>query len=460
VTTVTRIARSEASRATTRAARYRAGKALRQKCPRSANAAFTPAKDRPDVVSLLEESGRERVQDLLPVRYGRMALSPFHFLRGAAMVMAFDLSRTVSSGLRVQMPGDSHVNNFGLFATPERDQVFDANDFDETHPGPWEYDLKRLCTSLVLASRMRGFPRSVARKAVASASRSYREQMHNLAAMRYLDTWYVHLDLEDLNHLLERKGRRLLQMEVGKARRHTGFNAFPRLTEVVRGEVRIRDNPPLIDHYPDPSHAAAYRTIFEEYRANMPAERRILLDRYHLVDVAQKVVGVGSVGTRCSVGLFLADSDVLDPLFLQIKEAVTSVYEPYLGPLIFRNHAERVVVGQRSVQHASDIFLGWSQAAGKDFYVRQLRDMKFSYDITALGPKALLGQAELCGAALARAHARTGDPAAIAGYLGEGDQMDAALLRFAELYARQSEVDHATLQRAIAKGRLPATKVE
>lgn len=447
-------------RPTSRAERYRQGKELRKRVPRSANGVWSPAKDRPDIVEILKASGKGRVPELLPIRYGRMAVSPFTFLRGAAGVMACDLSRTPVSGLRVQMPGDAHVNNFGLFATPERDQVFDSNDFDETFPGPWEWDLKRLCASLVLVSQFRKFSGREARRSVRSAVRAYRRMMHVYARSRYLDTWYAHLDLADITREVERNGRKLLKDELSKSRARTGFHAFPKVVDTASGRTRIRDNPPLIVHYDDPSHETRYRAIFETYRSNLPPEKRLLLDRYHLVDVAQKVVGIGSVGTRCSVGLFLADSDVLDPLFLQIKEADASAYEPYLGPSVYRNHAERVVNGQRLVQHASDIFLGWTSADGVDYYVRQLRDMKFCSDITVLGPKSLFGLAELCGAALARAHARVGDPAAIAGYVGEGEQMDAALEAFALRYAQQTAVDHATLVRAIARGRLPAAKVD
>jgi uncharacterized protein (DUF2252 family) len=440
----------------TRAERYRAGKALRSKIPRSSHSVWVPPRDRPDIVNLLKASDGTRLANLLPIRYGRMAFSPFGFLRGAAVVMARDLTGTPVTGLHVQLAGDAHVSNFGFFATPERDQVFDSNDFDETIPGPWEWDLKRLSTSLVLVSRMRGFPDRVARKAAKLAARSYRNRMHSFAQMRYLETWYVHLDKSEVIKEIERKGQRLFREEAEKARERTEFHSFPKIAKITNGRALIRDVPPLIVHYQDPSEEAAIRTVFENYRTNLPKERRMLLDRYHLEDIAQKVVGIGSVGTRCAVGLFLGDQDLLDPIFLQVKEAIPSVYEPYLGPSPYANHAERVVVGQRLVQHASDIFLGWGSSGSHDFYVRQLHDMRFSADITALGPKALFGQAELCGAALARAHARTGDPAFIAGYLGEGNAFDDAMVGFAEAYATQTETDHATLVKAISKGRLAA----
>jgi uncharacterized protein (DUF2252 family) len=429
---------------------------MRGKVPRSSHAGWVPPKDRPDVVDLLKESDTDRLEKLIPIRYGRMADSPFGFLRGAAGIMARDLAGTPVSGMHVQLAGDAHVSNFGFFATPERDQVFDSNDFDETLPGPWEWDLKRLATSLVIVGRMRGFPTRVARKAARTAARSYRERMHAFAQMRYLETWYAHLDRAEILLEVDPKAQRLFRREAEKARERTEFHTFPRFAKVENGQARIAEIPPLIMHYEDPKDEATARAVFDDYRSTLPPERRMLLDRYHLEDVAQKVVGVGSVGTRCAVGLFLGDSDLLDPLFLQVKEAFPSVYEHFLGPSRYSNHAERVVVGQRLIQHASDIFLGWGSSESHDFYVRQLRDMKFSTDFTALGPKALFGQAELCGAALARAHARTGDPASIAGYLGEKDVFDEAIVEFADAYANQTIADHATLVRAISKGRLPA----
>jgi uncharacterized protein (DUF2252 family) len=276
------------------------------------------------------------------------------------------------------------------------------------------------------------------------------------ATERYLDTWYAHLDLRGVEQEVERQGRRLFSAEMRRARERTGYHAFPNLVQKVDGRYRIADNPPLIEHYPTTAEQNEVRRVFERFRRTLTPDRRRLLERYHLVDVAIKVVGVGSVGTRCSVGLFLADDDVLDPLFLQVKEALPSAYEPYLGASHFATHGERVVVGQRLIQEASDIFLGWGEAEGRDYYVRQLRDMKFSSDLMSLGRKTTLGQAELCGAALARAHARTGDPAAIAGYLGRGEAFDRAVTGFAEAYARQVVTDYHELVRAIAQGRVAA----
>ena len=440
----------------TRAERVRAGKELRQRLRRSAQAAWTPPRDRPDPVSVLADSDRGRIPELLPVRYGRMVASPFGFLRGAASVMARDLGGGPTTGLQVQLVGDAHVSNFGLFATPERDRVFDANDFDETIAGPWEWDVKRLATSLVLVGRQNRLPRRASRAAALAAVRTYRERMHDLARWRYLDAWYVHLDLAEARGEVGREARRLLKRELPVAEQRTGFHAFPKLARMQRGRARIRDASPLLHHYRDRRTEAVVREAFRRYRASLPVERRALFDRYELADVAQKVVGIGSVGTRCAVGLFLADRDVPEPLFLQVKEAQASVYEPILGRSPFANHAERVVVGQRLVQEASDIFLGWSSGGGFDFYVRQLRDMKFVSDVATLGAGPLEGEAELCGAALARAHARTGDPAAISGYLGPGPAFDEAVATFAERYAAQTESDHEALARAVRAGRVDA----
>jgi uncharacterized protein (DUF2252 family) len=440
----------------TRAERYAAGKALRRRVPRSRQASWTPAHDRADPVELIERSDRVRVAGLLPIRYGRMSLSPFAFLRGSAAVMAHDLATTPVIGPRVQLCGDAHLSNFGVFATPERDQVFDVNDFDETLPGPWEWDVKRLATSLVLAGRQNGFSRGVHRRAARTAAESYRRSMSTYARMRYLDIWYAHIDLGSWPTQVQRRGREDVQRVLEKARRRTGFHAFPKLAEPVRGRYRIRDDPPLIVHYQDPTDAKGSTRFFRNYLSTLPAERRMLLERYHLVDVAQKVVGVGSVGTVCSVLLLMADHDVLDPLFLQLKQALPSVLEPYAGTSAYPNHAQRVVSGQHLIQEASDAFLGWSTLGSRDFYVRQLRDMSASTDVSALGRKELVGKADACGAALARAHARTGDPAQISGYLGEGTAFDEAIADFAEAYADQTERDHAELVRAIKKGRLPA----
>jgi uncharacterized protein (DUF2252 family) len=385
-----------------------------------------------------------------------MSLSPHAFLRGAAGVMACDLATTPATGLKVQLCGDAHAGNFGIFGTPERDQVFDLDDFDETLPGPWEWDVKRLATSLVLAGRQNRYGRSQTRKAARAAVRSYRETMTELAGMRYLDTWYFHLDLQNLSLAGGRDPRKLIGRGAAKARRRTSLHAFPKMTRAVRGRYRIRNDPPLIVHDKDPAAFEESSSFYDRYLATLPAERRMLLDRYHIVDVAQKVVGVGSVGLACSVILLMADPDVEDPLFLQLKQATASALEPFLGPSPYSNHAERVVVGQHLIQEASDIFLGWSRLRSRDFYVRQLRDMKFSYDLSTLGPRDFVGQARLCGTALARAHARTGDPARIGGYLGNRGLFDEAVTTFAEAYADQTQRDYQALLKAIKSGRVAA----
>jgi uncharacterized protein (DUF2252 family) len=440
----------------TRAQRYAAGKALRQRASRSSHASWAPARDRPDPVELLRSTDGERVPRLLPIRYGRMSLSPFTFFRGAAPLMAHDLATTPVTGLRSQLCGDAHLSNFGIFGTPERNEVFDINDFDETLPGPWEWDVKRLATSFVLAGRQNGLRRSDTHRAARAAARSYRTMMAQFASMRYQDVWYYHLGTNGAAPRARGRPRRLLDLAVAKARRRTGFHVFPKLARVVNGRGRIRNVPPLIVHYRNRAAEELSRSFFERYRDSLPDERRMLLDRYEVADVAQKVVGIGSVGLGCSILLLLGDRDLEDPLFLQVKQATASALEPYLGASPYPNHAQRVVTGQHLIQEASDIFLGWSRHRSQDFYVRQLRDMKFVYDVLSLGPRQLEGQAELCGTALARAHARTGDPSRISGYLGSRDVFDEAVARFAEAYADQSEKDHGELLVAIKKGRVAA----
>jgi uncharacterized protein (DUF2252 family) len=429
---------------------------MRGLLPRSTHADWEPSPDRGDPITTLEATNRGRVPSLLPIRYGRMSISAFHFFRGAAAVMAQDLGVTPTTGLRVQLGGDAHISNFGLFGTPERDLVFDVNDFDETLPGPWEWDIKRLAASLVVAGRVQGVAPPLAAKAARRAVRSYRKGLGQFARMRYLDAWYAHIDVRNVPSPVHREGRRVMRDAVVAARRRTGLHAFPKLVHRIGRRYRIRDDPPLIRHYANPADAEASREFFDQYLETLPDERRMLLDRYHVEDVAEKVVGVGSVGTACSIVLLTADREMDDPLFLQLKEANASVWEGHAGASIYPNHAERVVVGQHLIQQASDIFLGWSRLRSRDFYLRQLRDMKLSTDLAGAGPRALVGQAELCGSALARAHARTGDPAMISGYLGSGDVFDRAITRFAERYADQTERDHAALLRAIRSGRVAA----
>jgi len=441
-----------------RSVRFAYGKALRKRVPRSSHSAWTAPRDRPNPIDLLEERDRGRIPMLLPIRYARMAASPFGFLRGAAATMAWDLSHTPTTGLRVQLCGDAHLSNFGVFGTPERDRVFDLNDFDETLAGAWEWDVKRLATSIVVAGRCNHYGRSEIRDTVRATVREYRKLMGSFAGMRYIDIWYSHLGVGGPPLPKGRTLRRVFGRAATEALRKSSLQAFPRMAKTDGGRLRIRDDPPLIHHYSDIAADELSRSMYDRYRSTLTPEKRMLLDRYHVADVAQKVVGVGSVGLACSVLLLLGDQDVQDPLFLQVKQATSSVLEPYFGRSPFANHAERVVEGQRLVQEASDVFLGWSRMGGRDFYVRQAWDMKFSFDISTLGPREFEGQAELCGAALARAHARTGDPAALAGYLGTGPLFDEAIATFAERYADQTEQDHAALVRAVRSGRLPASE--
>jgi uncharacterized protein (DUF2252 family) len=436
--------------------RFRSGKALRRQIPRSSHAAWSPSQNRPDPIQLLEASNRWRVPRLVPIRFGRMSLSPFAFLRGAAAIMAMDLAATPQTGLRVQLGGDAHLSNFGIFGTPERNEVFDCNDFDETLPGPWEWDIKRLAVSLVVAGRQNGFSRAVNRRIALRAVGSYRQAMNTFGSMRYLDIWYSHLDPRNVSPQVARRARKAVDRYAKEARGRTGLHLVPKLTQRIGGRYQIRDQPPLVVHYSNQEESEVSHTLFDVYLGTLSEERRMLLERYHPVDVAQKVVGVGSVGTECSIMLLEGDRGSDDPLLLQIKQALPSALEPYAGPSRFENHAERVVAGQRMIQEASDIFLGWSSIGERDYYVRQLRDLKYAAEPASMGPKLLAGHGELCGAALARAHARTGDPARIAGYLGTKDPFDQAVARFAETYADQTQRDHAALLRAIRQGRVEA----
>jgi uncharacterized protein (DUF2252 family) len=448
----------------THAERYAAGKALRAKTPRANHGEWASAADRPDPISLLEEENRTRVPELVPIRYGRMSLSPFTFLRGSARVMASDLAKTPVSGITVQLCGDAHLSNFGFFATPERNLVFDVNDFDETLPGPWEWDVKRLAASIVVAGRQNGYTAQENRQAVVGCVEEYRRLMQHMASMGALEAWYQHLDIGQILELAKRKGREELQKQVEKAKqRRTNLGTFPKLTEQVEGMYRIKDEPPLIVHVEDQGDvkktekhlAERIKGAFEAYVQTLPDDRKVLLGKYHFVDMARKVVGVGSVVTRAWVMLFLSGGEGDDPLFLQVKEAEASVLEPFVGNSVYTNHGERVVQGQRLMQHASDIFLGWTHGE-VDLYVRQLRDMKLSEEIALLTKKQFDRYARLCAMALARAHARSGDPAQISGYLGNSDAFAQALALFAEAYADQTERDHAALLAAIKEGRIQA----
>ncbi|NUK15347.1 DUF2252 domain-containing protein [Streptomyces lunaelactis] len=447
------------------------GRAARARASRSAHAEYTPSRHRPDPVDVIEEQSATRVPELVPIRYGRMSESPFRFYRGAAAIMAGDLATTIDSGLRAQLCGDAHLLNFRLLASPERHLLFDINDFDETLPGPWEWDVKRLAASLVIAGRENGFTDAERSVIVRSAMRSYREQMRRFAGMRTLDVWYSRADADQLAELasgrLQKRGRKRLSQSLAKARTHDSLQAFEKLTHVVGGERRITATPPLItplaDLLPDMERNALEETIrglIHGYRRSLQTDRQHLIEQFTLVDMARKVVGVGSVGTRCWIVL-LRGRDGDDPLFLQAKEADVSALAPHVGSSEFATQGERVVAGQRLMQAASDIFLGCQRVHGidgreRDFYVRQLRDWKFVVEPSLMVPQGMGLFAELCGATLARAHARSGDRIAIAAYLGSGDVFDRALNTFAETYADQNERDHQALLDAIKGGRVSA----
>ena len=439
--------------------RARQGKAARKLASRSSHGAWIPSADRPDPVAVLERQGAARVQELLPIRYARMAASPFSFLRGAAAVMAGDLAVQWHTGLMVQLCGDAHLLNFGLFASPERTLLFDLNDFDETCPGPFEWDVKRLAASIAVAAGRNGHPEGGTREACLAAVAAYRASMRRLAGLGELAVWYEQTDAQSLLTLIRSSSHReRAATTLDRARRRTSLQALGKLTEEVDGAPGVRriiHDPPLLEPVGAPD-LAAVRKIFGDYRSTLSEERRLLLDRYHFVDAARKVVGVGSVGTRCFIVL-LAGRDADDPLFLQIKEAVRSVLEEHLpaGPYVHPGH--RVVAGQRLLQAASDIFLGWMTGPqGRAYYWRQLRDMKGSADVEAMSVTELRSYARLCGTALARAHARSGDRVAIAAYLGGSDTFDRAIADFALRYAAQNAQDHAALTEAIASGAVNA----
>lgn len=438
--------------------RMAAGKSLRERVPRKAHAECKLPPNRPDPIELLKNADRGKLPDLLPIRYGRMRQSPFAFFRGSAALMAADLATTPATGLRVQACGDCHVGNFGGFGSPERRLVFDMNDFDETLPAPWEWDVKRLATSVVLASRQMGIGGRHCAGAARATAESYREHMRDYAGMRALDVWYSHLDAEIL--IEEAKAgidKRHWKHVEKSARQQTADHLFPKITEVKNGRRRIIDQPPLVYHPPEmASIGKRVRDMFERYRRTLPEERRVILNRYRIVDIARKVVGVGSVGTRCAVALLMAGAQ--DPLFLQFKEARASVLAPYAGKSRYENQGERVVTGQRMLQSASDVFLGWaSDDEGSDYYFRQLRDMRMKIDVSVMSREDWLEYIELCGWALARAHARTGDPARIAGYLGKSSAFDEAIEKFSVAYADQTEHDYEAFVKAIRAKRLPSS---
>jgi uncharacterized protein (DUF2252 family) len=449
------------------AERAAAGKAARAQAPRSSHGEWQPASDRPDPVELLESQATSRVGQLVPLRYGRMLVSPFTFYRGAAAVMAADLAGTARSGFDVQLCGDAHLSNFGAYASPDRELVFDVNDFDETLPGPWEWDAMRLSASFSVAGRERGFKRRERLAIVAAMAAEYRRAMQRMAGLGNLEVWYTKMDVETVAKGWEsaagEKETATFRRNLEKTRAKDRMRALSKLTREVDGRLRIVSEPPLIvplDELVDEDAdiEAVVLKIIADYRETLPEDRRVLLDGYRFVDAALKVVGVGSVGTRAFVVLMLG-RDGGDPLFLQAKEAQRSVLEPYAEPSAFENQGERVVQGQRLTQAASDILLGWVKVKGidgeqRDFYVRQLWDQKGSAKVENMDARALTAYAQICGTTLAHAHARSGDRIAIGAYLGKSDTFDKAIATFAETYADQNESDYAALKAAAEHGRI------
>ena len=459
----------------TPAERAARGKAARAEVPRSSHAGFAPPPDRPDPIALLEEQGKTRVPELVPVRYGRMMVSPFTYYRGAALPMASDLASTPVSGLAVQACGDAHLSNFGIFGSAERRLVFDINDFDETLPGPWEWDVKRLAASLEVAARGNGFPLKQRREIVAAMVARYRQAMRDFAAMNNLGVWYARSDVDEvraeLNSEMRTRQRKAFDAGVAKAHTRDSMQAVAKLTQIVDGRPRILSDPPLLvpidELLPKEADRASLRAqladLIGKYQRTLETDRRYLLEQFEFCDMAHKVVGVGSVGTRSWIILMLGRDDS-DPLFLQAKQAQPSVLSRFAGASRYANQGQRVVAGQRLMQATSDIFLGWQRVEGgldggtRDFYIRQLRDWKFSLDVDAMIPRGMRLYGQLCGWTLARAHARSGDRIAIASYLGGSDVFDRAITDFAAAYADQNERDHQALVDAVTAGRITAER--
>ena len=437
--------------------RRQEGKALRANVPRESHAGFEIASDRTDPVKVIKKSSEGRLQHLIPIRYGRMSKSAFAFYRGTASLMAMDLAQTPTSNIRVQACGDCHLSNFGLFATPERNLVFDINDFDETLPAPFEWDVKRLAASFFIGAQDNRFSDKDCDLITRSCVRAYREAIAQFSAMNALDVWYSRFDMDafiaSAPDAEAKKNRERIRRE---ARANIADYVFPKITQVQDGMRHIADQPPLVYHPPPELKIPENLLhVFQMYRETLPYERRVLLDRYHIEDIAMKVVGVGSVGTRCGIILLMAEDN--DPLLLQAKEARTSVLAPYAGKSTFSHQGERIVVGQRLMQSASDMMLGWTTGQQNfHFYLRQLRDMKFSLDISIMKPIQLSRYAEVCGWTLARAHARSGDAAMLYGYMGKSDTFDRAIGTFARLYTDQLEKDYAIFLNAIESGEIKA----
>jgi uncharacterized protein (DUF2252 family) len=446
------------------AARAQVGTDARRVLARQSLAEWSLPADRPDPVDLLIAQGEGRIQTLVPIRHGRMSASPFAFSRGSVVVMASDLASQPNTGLIAQLCGDAHIANFGMFASPERTLLFDLNDFDETHPGPFEWDVKRLSASAVLTARSNGWRASAQRAMARTAAGAYREAMRQFAVMNTLDVWYSRLDVSAIGQLAStlppESALARVERSIEGARRRTNLQAMGKLTTVVDGQRQFVEDPPLLMRVSAEHADLLGQDALRAYRATLVSDRAALLDQFHVVDVARKVVGVGSVGTRCYV-LLLQGVDGTDPLVLQFKEATVSVLEPYTEPSAFDHHGARVVAGQRVMQAASDIFIGWTSATDghnvvHDSYVRQLRDMKFSPDLSALDEAAMKMYLHACGWTLARAHARSGDRLAISAYLGSSTKFEDAITTWAMGYADQAEADHEAMVHAIRMARLPA----
>ena len=449
------------------------GRDARRQVPRAGHAEFAADGHRPDPVALLEQQAVTRVPALVPIRYGRMLVSPFTFYRGAALVMAADLSTTPDSGIVTQLCGDAHLMNFGVFATPERRLAFGINDFDETHPGPWEWDVKRLAASFAIAGRDNGYSTKERAGVLMALVGRYRSAMQEFAAMTNLEVWYSQLDIDavvkEFRRRVDSAVRKRAEANLAKARTRDSLQAFEKLTRVVDGQRRIISDPPLVVPVDELVQGVAlveleefFRGVIHRYRRTLSSDRRDLLETFHFADIARKVVGVGSVGTRAWIVLMLGRDDG-DPLLLQAKEAEASVLEAFVGSTERRSHGERVVHGQHLMQASSDIFLGWDQVAGvdgieRDYYVRQLRDWKGAAMVELMSPSTMEIYALGCGAALARAHARSGDRIAIASYLGSSDSFDRAITEFSEVYADQNERDYDALVQAEKAGRITAQR--
>jgi uncharacterized protein (DUF2252 family) len=436
--------------------RIQIGKSLRERLPRSSHAIWQPPAAGREPIEIIEASNQGRLQELIPIRYGRMLRSPFTFLRGSAALMAYDLATTPKTDIIVQACGDCHLLNFGFFATPERNLVFDINDFDETLPAPWEWDLKRLVVSFVIAGRDSDLSDQESKAAAIDCARSYREHLREYSRLSPLEVWYTRIGAEQAIEMSpDEKTRKIREQIMAKARERIIEHLYPKIVTQTGGRNRFVDQPPILYHVNEPDWETIVREGLEDYRQSLPEERRVLFDRYQLEDFALKVVGIGSVGTRCYIALLFSEDN--HPLILQVKEACPSVLEPYTAKSQYENQGQRVVTGQRLMQSSSDIFLGWTRGrGGNDFYLRQLRDMKFSLPIEGVSAVQLQRYAEFCGWTLARAHAKSGDAATISGYLGKGDQFDLAMGEFAIAYADQTERDHAALVDAVKTGRVEA----